>query len=63
MKKMYWRKIILNGGLSLSEFGSDIVIRVPTKVYNLFTDEEMDQIRREKEAEREKIRQLMDLLD
>lgn len=63
MKKMYWRKIILNGGLSLSEFGSDIVIRVPTKVYNLFTDEEIDQILREKEAEREKIRQLMDLLD
>lgn len=63
MKKMYWRTAILNGGLSLKEFGSDIVLRVPAEVYALFTDEELDQIRKEKESERKKIRELMDLLD
>lgn len=63
MKKMYLRAIVKNGGIEFFEFGSDIVLRVPSEVYDLFTDEELDQIRKEKESEREKIRVLMDLLD
>lgn len=63
MKKLYWRKAILNDGIALSEFGSDIVMKVPPEVFDLFTSAELDQIRKEKELEREKIEVLMDLLD
>lgn len=55
--------MIINGGISLSEFGCDLIIKIPAAAYDLFSDEELEEMRSERKERDRTLRELMELLD
>ena len=62
IRKQYWRNIILEGGIPLP-LACDGRCKVPEKVYNLFSDEELKDIYEEKRLIRERIKKKINELN